>query len=252
MDMVWPRRCVVCGECLDTDEEHLCSDCMEDMPLTYFWSWRDNPAEQILWARTRLESVVSLFYYSRDNDYRRLLYSLKYKGDIALGRWLGRMLGEKMREADCPRPDVIIPVPLHWRRKWRRGYNQAEAIARGISESLGDAVPVLPGIPHPYPLQHFPDAYFRRVQMGERLRSILHQRQKYGRRKTQRPSHSACGRCPDYRGYGRSLLGCPQRHSRRPCLLCQPGLCRPAGLILYRPNSLRTRSTESSSSQPKN
>ena len=146
MDMVWPRRCVVCGECLDTDEEHLCSDCMEDMPLTYFWSWRDNPAEQILWARTRLEGVVSLFYYSRDNDYRRLLYSLKYKGDITLGRWLGRMLGEKMREAAWPSPDVIIPVPLHWRRKWRRGYNQAEAIARGISEGLGDAVPVLPGI----------------------------------------------------------------------------------------------------------
>ena len=35
---------------------------------------------------------------------------------------------------------MVIPVPLHWTRKWKRGYNQAEVIARGIAESLG--VPV--------------------------------------------------------------------------------------------------------------
>jgi len=135
-DMIWPRKCVVCGELLEVHERHVCSSCMTDMPMTYFWSWRNNPAEQILWGRTFLEGVVSLFYYSRDNDYRRLLYALKYKGDMALGRWLGRLLGGKMREAAYPLPDVIIPVPLHWKRKWKRGYNQAEVIAHGVSEGL--------------------------------------------------------------------------------------------------------------------
>lgn len=134
-DMVWPRHCGVCGEILDVHEKHVCTRCLADMPRTYFWSWRGNPAEQILWARTYLEGVVSLFYYSRDNDYRRLLHALKYKGDIALGLWLGRLLGTLMRTA-YPVPDVIVPVPLHWRRKWKRGYNQAEVIARGISEGL--------------------------------------------------------------------------------------------------------------------
>ena len=145
-DMVWPRRCGVCGGFLRTEERYVCAECLKDMPLTYFWSWRGNPAEQILWARTYLMGVVSLFYYSRDNDYKELLHSVKYSGNVAVGRWLGRMLGEKMCEASYPPPDVIIPVPLHWRRKWKRGYNQAEAIARGISEGLSGDIPVLTGI----------------------------------------------------------------------------------------------------------
>ena len=145
-DMVWPRRCGVCGGFLDTEERYVCAECLKDMPLTYFWSWRANPAEQILWARTYLEGVVSLFYYSRDNDYKELLHAVKYGGNVATGRWLGRMLGEKMREAAYPLPDVIVPVPLHWRRQWKRGYNQAEVIARGISEGLSGDIPVLTGI----------------------------------------------------------------------------------------------------------
>ena len=144
--MVWPRRCGVCGGFLDTEERYVCAECLKDMPLTYFWNWRGNPAEQILWARTYLEGVVSLFYYSRDNDYKELLHAVKYGGNVATGRWLGRILGEKMREAAYPLPDVIVPVPLHWRRKWKRGYNQAEVIARGISEGLSGDIPVLTDI----------------------------------------------------------------------------------------------------------
>ena len=32
---------------------------------------------------------------------------------------------------------VVIPVPLHWTRQWRRGYNQAEVIARELASALG-------------------------------------------------------------------------------------------------------------------
>ena len=131
--MVWPRKCVVCGEFLQTDERYVCAECLADMPLTYFWTWRENPAERMLWGRTYLYGVVSLFYYSYDNDYKELLHQVKYGGDVALGRWLGEMLGRYMRDS-YPFPEVIVPVPLHWRRKWRRGYNQAEVIARGLAD----------------------------------------------------------------------------------------------------------------------
>lgn len=141
-DMVWPRKCGVCGDCLGTDERYVCAECMADMPLTYFWSWRDNPAERMLWGRTYLQGVISLFYYSYDNDYKELLHEVKYNGNIGTGHWLGWKLGQYM--SGCyPKPDVMVPVPLHWRRKWKRGYNQAEIIAAGISEGLGGNVPVL-------------------------------------------------------------------------------------------------------------
>lgn len=35
------------------------------------------------------------------------------------------------------KPDVIVPVPLHWRRRWSRGYNQSESLALGLSSKLG-------------------------------------------------------------------------------------------------------------------
>ena len=46
------------------------------------------------------------------------------------------MLGEKIARSEFyDDVDIIIPVPLHWRRRWKRGYNQAEIIAKGISEA---------------------------------------------------------------------------------------------------------------------
>jgi predicted amidophosphoribosyltransferase len=47
---------------------------------------------------------------------------------------LGDRLAASPQFADV---DVIIPVPLHWTRQWRRGYNQAEVIARELASALG-------------------------------------------------------------------------------------------------------------------
>ncbi len=33
--------------------------------------------------------------------------------------------------------DAVIPVPLHWTRRWNRGYNQAELLAAALADSLG-------------------------------------------------------------------------------------------------------------------
>lgn len=50
---------------------------------------------------------------------------------------MGRMLGEMMKSSYVfSDVDAVIPVPLHWRRKWKRGYNQAETIAAGVASIL--------------------------------------------------------------------------------------------------------------------
>lgn len=142
-DMVYPRVCPVCGRELAVDERHICTECLADMPLTYFWQWKDNPAEKILWARARFERVVSLFFYSRDNGYSRLLHKVKYGGDKALGHYLGETLGSLLSRSGF-RADAVVPVPLHWFRLWKRGYNQAAVISEGISDAMG-GLPVLSG-----------------------------------------------------------------------------------------------------------
>ena len=82
--------------------------------------------------------AAALFFYNADSGYRRIPWHLKYEGGLAAGRFFARMLG--VRLAASPQfadVDVVIPVPLHWTRRWQRGYNQAEVIARELADVLG-------------------------------------------------------------------------------------------------------------------
>lgn len=158
-DILAPRTCIVCEDRLNLDEERLCLHCLAGLPLTYFWSRHHNImadrfnemvqkrcCDSDSWEE-RYIYATALFFYSEDTSYRNILLGLKYHGDTWLGIFFGRMLGKRMASCSwfCD-VDAIVPVPLHWRRRWTRGYNQAEIIARGIAEELG--IPVQTGILH--------------------------------------------------------------------------------------------------------
>ncbi len=65
-----------------------------------------------------------------------LIHQLKYQHKVLPAVLFGRMLAE-LYPANEPKPEVILPVPLHWRRQWQRGYNQAQELARPVSKQLG-------------------------------------------------------------------------------------------------------------------
>ena len=147
-DLLFPKICAVCGVPLNYHEQHFCLECYADMPFTHFWNVQDNPAEKVFWGRCRVERVYSLFYYT--NNWRKPIHLLKYDGHIPIGKYLGRMLGQKIRIPDnSPQFDCIVPVPLHWRKLFSRGYNQSEVIAQGIREGLsgrGKSPEVIPNL----------------------------------------------------------------------------------------------------------
>ncbi len=64
-----------------------------------------------------------------------MLTGLKFRRLEYLGVQLGRAVADLLRSelADC---DLVVPVPLHWRRFLRRGYNQAAVIARPVAAEL--------------------------------------------------------------------------------------------------------------------
>jgi ComF family protein len=68
---------------------------------------------------------------SYEGNLRKLIHLFKFDGVQPLGRPLaGFLAGILPREQ---RFDVIVPMPLHWRRKWQRGFNQSELLAREIA-----------------------------------------------------------------------------------------------------------------------
>lgn len=149
-DVLFPRTCIVCGYKLLLDEHLLCISCMADLPNTFFWERPRNPMadrfnELIEHHRTASGNnsyepysfASALFFYSDDDDYRHITHHLKYKGNLEAGRYFGRMLGSRLASCNVFHDiDAVIPVPLHWTRKWKRGYNQAEVLACAIAEVL--------------------------------------------------------------------------------------------------------------------
>ena len=165
LDFLLPRKCVVCESILGPAETHICSDCLEDLPRTYYWLRKFNPMADKFnaliqkWVEDRPQAgkddclaasegsipprenyayATALFFYRTDSGYSNISRQLKYHGDIPTGRCFGRMLGEKIAVAEHFKDvDAVIPIPLHWTRKWSRGYNQAEILASEVAAAIG-------------------------------------------------------------------------------------------------------------------
>ena len=144
LDVALPTLCVSCRE--PVDGEGVCAACWAKLsfiappfcprlgiPFVY------DPGPELL----SMEAIASPPAYQRaraavryDDVARTLVHSLKYQDrtDLApaASRWMARAGQELLAEAD-----VLVPVPLHWRRGWSRRYNQSGALARVISRQSG-------------------------------------------------------------------------------------------------------------------
>ena len=149
IDILLPRTCIVCGRKLNIYEKHLCLHCASDLPLTRFGLMSHNPMADKFneaiqngledsWRQEAYAFASALFFYEEESGYKHIPHQIKYQGNIPAGRYFGRMLGRELLSAEWISDiDMIIPVPLHWRRRWSRGYNQAAIIAEGVSAELG-------------------------------------------------------------------------------------------------------------------
>lgn len=135
MELLYPRVCVVCGDSLVKQEIYLCSACLADFPLADqdYGNYEDVLAR--FEENCRPKYLYSLFYYNKYSKYKNLIYLIKYHSHKKLGAFLGEMLGERIK--DICQADCIIPVPLHKKRERKRGFNQANEIASGMSKILG-------------------------------------------------------------------------------------------------------------------
>ncbi len=65
---------------------------------------------------------------------RELIHRWKFDGAIDLTGFLADLA--LLAAPVTPRFDALVPVPMHWRRRWYRGYNQSYVLARVLSQAL--------------------------------------------------------------------------------------------------------------------
>jgi len=145
--LLWPTRCLACDD-PGLDGLDLCTACEATLPVHRSACPAcalpvPEPGQRCgpcLAARPGpLASVQAPFLYAAPLD--RLLPRLKFAGDLAAGRLVAQLMAERLR--DAPRPQALIPVPLHRARLRRRGFDQTLEIARPLGRALG--LPVLDG-----------------------------------------------------------------------------------------------------------
>ncbi|HDT12398.1 MAG TPA: ComF family protein [Candidatus Marinimicrobia bacterium] len=144
LNTLFPLNCQVCGKLLSGSEPVICLSCENNLPRTTYTDNPENPVSQIFWGRTPIIQATSLFKFEKGSDYQVLLHNLKYRGYKKNGIYLGKMLGLELANTIFETCDYIVPVPLHPNKQKKRGYNQAQLIAEGVSSIINK--PVLPNL----------------------------------------------------------------------------------------------------------
>ena len=133
-EFFFPRWCLVCGRKLLREEHAACIFCMGGLPRTGLMNTPGNEMERLFWGLVPLERASSLFLYTKGGAVAQLLYAMKYHGRRLLCCQMGELIVSEIGVSGFfDGIDFLIPVPLHKSRLRKRGYNQCDWLARGIS-----------------------------------------------------------------------------------------------------------------------
>ena len=149
---LYPVRCPVCDEVLGTGIQRMCPSCRQRVryltaPLCYRCGKKlaDEEAEFCGDCRRRRHLFTAGRALYQYEDIAPALYRFKYGGRreyaVFFGKELARQLGGYIQSL---KPDGLVPVPMYAGKRRRRGYNQAELLAKALGRELG--IPVYPDL----------------------------------------------------------------------------------------------------------
>ncbi len=144
MELIFPRRCPVCGQIVQPSGELICATCFLQLSPVKSPVCRKCGKEVLgdhyeycpdcMRRQRTFDSGMALFNYNEAA--RRSMAAIKYKNrreyldfyGAALSRRFSKIVGHW--QADC-----LIPVPIHPSRRRQRGFNQAEELAKRLEKS---------------------------------------------------------------------------------------------------------------------
>jgi ComF family protein len=149
VDLVYPPRCPLCGEGIEA-QSGLCAGCWttlsipgEPACLLCQRPFADTLADGMTCAPCLAEpphhdGIAAATLYNEAS--RKLVLAFKHGRRIALAPMLARLMLARLPSLD--ESWLIVPVPLHRWRLWRRGYNQAALLARELARATGASLQV--------------------------------------------------------------------------------------------------------------
>jgi ComF family protein len=150
--LLYPAICAACGASLPPDQRFFCARCRDTLTVDAAPTCPRcagtvgpfvDPAIATEGGCVHCRGVKFHFnHVLRLGTYEGLRRELILRMKHASGQDLADLVGLVWAEAVADRlrsfgPGVVVPVPLHWLRRWQRGYNQCEALAHALAGKLG-------------------------------------------------------------------------------------------------------------------
>lgn len=140
--LFFPRICNACEVVLLKNEETICTRCLYSLPRTNFHLHRENPVTELFWGRVPVQSATAYLYFAKAGRVQHMIHQFKYKRKLEVGRMLGKMYGnDLLKSVYFADVDAIIPVPLHWSKQKKRGFNQSKVF--GLEMAAAMNVPLI-------------------------------------------------------------------------------------------------------------
>lgn len=130
LDLLYPGRCVICRSFLDKNQTDLCHGCREKLD------------KQSLKVRKAEFFTLCVSPFSYEDLVRESLLRYKFGGQQYYCHAYGRLLAPVIRRELSDAYDYISWVPIHQKRRYKRGYDQAKLLAKAVGRELRQ--PVLP------------------------------------------------------------------------------------------------------------
>lgn len=137
LNTLFPKVCSACCSTLNSNENVLCVKCRHQLPIASFHNTGATTMLDIFYGRIPLENATALITFQKKGITQTILHNLKYKGQENISSFFGKWLGAELAEINNYKDiDIVIPVPLHRKRKQKRGYNQVTGFGTEIASAL--------------------------------------------------------------------------------------------------------------------
>lgn len=136
--LIFPTICTICENELNDYRKSICVFCEENLERTFFERYKEStPLDELFWGRIHVEATYSYFYFEKGKAVQKMIHALKYDHKANIGSYFGEKIGQTINSiVKLSTIDVLVPVPLHHKKKFIRGYNQSEVIAKGIADKI--------------------------------------------------------------------------------------------------------------------
>jgi len=85
--------------------------------------------DKLFWGRGKVENTYAHIFFEKNKTSQDILFSLKYKNNSDIGVYFGKQIGETLKTQELYSTiDAVIPIPLHPKKQFIRGYNQNKGV----------------------------------------------------------------------------------------------------------------------------